>query len=91
NVMLVDDSIVRGTTCKQIIQMAREACAKNVYFCSAAPAVRYPIVYGIDMPSAHELIAHNRTTQVVADLIGDHFMVYKDLYALIEDFSGSKK
>ena len=61
NVMLVDDSIVRGTTCKQIIQMAREAGAKNVYFCSAAPAVRYPNVYGIDMPSAHELIAHNRS------------------------------
>jgi amidophosphoribosyltransferase len=70
NVMLVDDSIVRGTTCKQIIQMAREAGAKNVYFCSAAPAVRYPNVYGIDMPSAHELIAHDRSTEEVAELIG---------------------
>ena len=78
NVMLVDDSIVRGTTCKQIIQMAREAGAKNVYFCSAAPAVRYPNVYGIDMPSAHELIAHNRSTDLI-DAVGggkikiDHF------------------
>ncbi|MCF5559232.1 amidophosphoribosyltransferase, partial [Pseudomonas syringae] len=91
NVMLVDDSIVRGTTCKQIIQMAREAGAKNVYFCSAAPAVRYPNVYGIDMPSAHELIAHNRTTQDVADLIGADWLVYQDLNDLIEAVSGSKK
>ncbi len=89
--MLVDDSIVRGTTCKQIIQMAREAGAKNVYFCSAAPAVRYPNVYGIDMPSAHELIAHNRTTQDVADLIGADWLVYQDLNDLIEAVSGSKK
>ena len=91
NVMLVDDSIVRGTTCKQIIQMAREAGAKNVYFCSAAPAVRYPNVYGIDMPSAHELIAHNRSTQDVADLIGADWLVYQDLNDLIEAVSGSKK
>ena len=75
NVMLVDDSIVRGTTCKQIIQMAREAGAKNVYFCSAAPAVRYPNVYGIDMPSAHELIAHNRSTEDVSKLIGADWLV----------------
>jgi amidophosphoribosyltransferase len=91
NVMLVDDSIVRGTTCKQIIQMAREAGAKNVYFCSAAPAVRFPNVYGIDMPSAHELIAHNRSTQDVADLIGADWLVYQDLSDLIEAVSGSKK
>jgi len=90
NVMLVDDSIVRGTTCKQIIQMAREAGAKNVYFCSAAPAVRYPNVYGIDMPSAHELIAHNRTTEEVAELIGADWLVYQDLEDLIDAVGGGK-
>ncbi|SDU01571.1 amidophosphoribosyltransferase [Halopseudomonas salegens] len=87
NVMLVDDSIVRGTTCKQIIQMAREAGAKNVYFCSAAPAVRYPNVYGIDMPSAHELIAHGRTTEEVAELIGADWLLYQDLEDLVEAVS----
>ena len=90
NVMLVDDSIVRGTTCKQIIQMAREAGAKKVYFCSAAPAVRYPNVYGIDMPSAHELIAHNRSTEEVAELIGADWLVYQDLPDLIDAVGGSK-
>ncbi|SEL60998.1 amidophosphoribosyltransferase [Atopomonas hussainii] len=84
NVMLVDDSIVRGTTCKQIIQMAREAGAKKVYFCSAAPAVRYPNVYGIDMPSAHELIAHGRSTEEVAQLIGADHLIYQDLDDLID-------
>lgn len=84
NVLLVDDSIVRGTTCKQIIQMAREAGANKVYFCSAAPAVRYPNVYGIDMPSAHELIAHDRTTEEVAELIGADWLVYQDLEDLVE-------
>jgi amidophosphoribosyltransferase len=87
NVMLVDDSIVRGTTCKQIIQMAREAGAKNVYFCSAAPAVRYPNVYGIDMPSVHELIAHNRTTEEVAELIGADWLIYQDLDDLVHAVS----
>ena len=90
NVMLVDDSIVRGTTCKQIIQMAREAGAKNVYFCSAAPAVRYPNVYGIDMPSAHELIAHGRNTEEVAQLIGADWLVYQDLDDLKDAVGGSK-
>lgn len=71
--------------------MAREAGAKNVYFCSAAPAVRFPNVYGIDMPSAHELIAHNRSTQDVADLIGADWLVYQELNDLIEAVSGSKK
>ena len=90
NVMLVDDSIVRGTTCKQIIQMAREAGAKNVYFCSAAPAVRYPNVYGIDMPSVHELIAYNRSTEEVADLIGADWLIYQDLDDLVDSVGGGK-
>jgi amidophosphoribosyltransferase len=84
NVMLVDDSIVRGTTCRQIIEMARDAGAANVYFASAAPPVRYPNVYGIDMPSATELIAHGRTVEEVCDLIGADWLVYQDLDDLIQ-------
>lgn len=84
NVMLVDDSIVRGTTCRQIIEMAREAGAANVYFASAAPPVRNPNVYGIDMPSAVELIAHGRTVDEVCELIGADWLVYQDLEDLIE-------
>lgn len=83
NVMLVDDSIVRGTTCQQIIQMAREAGAAKVYFASAAPAVKYPNVYGIDMPSAEELIAHGRTDQEVCEEIGADWLIYQDLDDLI--------
>ncbi len=83
NVMLVDDSIVRGTTCQQIIQMARDAGAKKVFFASAAPAVKYPNVYGIDMPSASELIAHGRTVEQVADAIGADWLVYQDIEDLI--------
>ena len=83
-VCLVDDSIVRGTTCSQIIQMARESGAKKVYFCSAAPAVRYPNVYGIDMPAAEELVAHARTEEEVASYIGADWLVYQDLDDLIE-------
>jgi len=78
-VMLVDDSIVRGTTSKQIVQMAREMGAKKVYFASAAPAVRYPNVYGIDMPSALELIAHGRSDDEVGEEIGCDWMLYQDL------------
>lgn len=84
NVLLVDDSIVRGTTSKEIIQMARDAGAKKVYFASAAPEVRYPNVYGIDMPTATELIAHNHTVEEVAKLIGADWVVYQDLAALYE-------
>ena len=83
NVLLVDDSIVRGTTCKQIIQMARDAGARKVYFASAAPAVRYPNVYGIDMPAASELIAHGRTDEEVQELIGADWLVFQDLQDLI--------
>ncbi|MFW6345785.1 MAG: amidophosphoribosyltransferase, partial [Halomonas sp.] len=79
NVLLVDDSIVRGTTCKQIIQMAREAGARKVYFASAAPPVRYPNVYGIDMPAAGELIAHGRSEAEVGELIGADRIFYQDL------------
>ena len=79
NVLLVDDSIVRGTTCKQIIQMAREAGARKVYFASAAPPVRYPNVYGIDMPAASELIAHGRSEAEVGELIGADRIFYQDL------------
>ncbi|WP_110687822.1 amidophosphoribosyltransferase [Salinicola aestuarinus] len=79
NVMLVDDSIVRGTTCSQIIQMARDAGANKVYFASAAPAVRYPNVYGIDMPVASELVAHGRSDAEVGELIGADRLIYQDL------------
>lgn len=84
NVLLVDDSIVRGTTSKQIVQMARDAGAKQVYFASAAPAVRYPNVYGIDMPAAHELVAHGRTDEEVAEWIGADALFYQDLQDLIQ-------
>ena len=83
NVLLVDDSIVRGTTCQQIIQMARDAGANKVYFASAAPAVKYPNVYGIDMPSANELIAHGRNTQEICELIGADWLVYQNLSDLV--------
>ncbi|MFT4998722.1 MAG: amidophosphoribosyltransferase [Flavobacteriales bacterium] len=88
NVMLVDDSIVRGTTCSQIIQMAREAGAKKVYFASAAPMVKYPNVYGIDMPSAKELIAHNRTEDQICEIIGADWLVFQDIDDLVQSSMG---
>ncbi|MEQ1558344.1 MAG: amidophosphoribosyltransferase [Methyloglobulus sp.] len=88
NVLLVDDSVVRGTTSAQIIQMARDAGAKKVYFASAAPPVRYPNVYGIDMPAASELIAHNRTEAEVCAAIGADKMIYQDLEDLIDAVRG---
>ena len=84
NVLLVDDSIVRGTTSQQIIQMAREAGAKKVYLASAAPPVRYPNVYGIDMPAAHELIAHGRDEKEIEKVLGADWLVYQDLADLID-------
>ena len=83
NVLLVDDSIVRGTTSAQIIELAREAGAHKVYFASAAPPVRYPNVYGIDMPAAHELVASGRRVDEVARLIGADWLIYQDLDDLI--------
>ncbi len=83
NVLLIDDSIVRGTTSQEIIQMARDAGAKKVYMASAAPGVRYPNVYGIDMPSATELIAHGRTDDEVGEIIGADWIIYQDLEDLI--------
>ncbi|HEX7324023.1 MAG TPA: amidophosphoribosyltransferase, partial [Rhodanobacteraceae bacterium] len=84
NVLLVDDSIVRGTTSRQIIQMAREAGANKVYFASAAPPVRYPNVYGIDMPAPAELVAHGRTVDEIRDTIGADWLIYQDLPDLID-------
>ena len=82
NVLLIDDSIVRGTTSKQIVQMARDAGARKVYFASAAPPVRFPNVYGIDMPSRDELLATDRTDQQICDEIGADGLIYQDLQAL---------
>ena len=83
NVLLVDDSIVRGTTSRQIIKLAREAGARKVYFASAAPPVRYPNVYGIDMPAASELIANGRSVEEIEKLIGADRLIYQDLHGLI--------
>jgi amidophosphoribosyltransferase len=82
NVLLVDDSIVRGTTSREIVQMARDAGARKVYMASAAPPVRFPNVYGIDMPTPEELVAHNRTTDEVRDLIGCDALIYQDVDAM---------
>ncbi|MDN0073576.1 amidophosphoribosyltransferase [Crenobacter sp. SG2303] len=89
NVLLVDDSIVRGTTSKEIVQMARDAGANKVYFASAAPAVRFPNVYGIDMPTRAELLATGRDEQQIAAEIGADAVIYQDLDALIEAVQGA--
>jgi amidophosphoribosyltransferase len=99
NVLLVDDSIVRGTTSKEIVQMARDAGANKVYMASAAPPVRYPNVYGIDMPTSSELVAHNRTVEQIREIIGCDALNYQDvdgmkkaigsLNANIKDFDAS--
>jgi amidophosphoribosyltransferase len=82
NVLLVDDSIVRGTTSKEIVQMARDAGARKVYMASAAPPVRYPNVYGIDMPTKDELIAHNRSVEEIRQYIGADALIYQDVAAM---------
>ncbi|MBU0588958.1 MAG: amidophosphoribosyltransferase [Gammaproteobacteria bacterium] len=79
NVLLVDDSIVRGTTSREIVQMAREAGARKVYLASAAPPVRYPNVYGIDMPTSNELVAHNCTVEQIREIIGCDALIYQDV------------
>ncbi|MFN6996837.1 MAG: amidophosphoribosyltransferase [Aquincola tertiaricarbonis] len=82
NVLLVDDSIVRGNTSKEIVQMAREAGARKVYLASAAPPVRFPNVYGIDMPTREELIAHDRTIEQIREYIGADALIYQDVDAM---------
>jgi amidophosphoribosyltransferase len=85
DVLLVDDSIVRGTTSREIVQMARECGARKVYFASAAPPVRFPNVYGIDMPTRKELLATGRNDEEIAREIGADAVFYQDLDALVED------
>jgi amidophosphoribosyltransferase len=82
NVLLVDDSIVRGTTSREIVQMARDAGARKVYMASAAPPVRYPNVYGIDMPTSSELVAHGRTVDEIREIIGCDALIYQDVDAM---------
>ncbi|HWS40984.1 MAG TPA: amidophosphoribosyltransferase [Arenimonas sp.] len=89
-VLLVDDSIVRGTTSQQIVQMAREAGARKVYLASAAPPVRFPNVYGIDMPAATELVAHGRTEDEIQQVLGCDWLIYQDIADLEEAVSGPK-
>jgi amidophosphoribosyltransferase len=84
NVLIVDDSIVRGTTSRKIIQMARDAGANKVYFASAAPPVRYPNIYGIDMPAPDELIASGRNEKEIEKELGADWLIYQDLADLIE-------
>lgn len=91
NVLLVDDSIVRGTTSRQIVQMAREAGARRVYFASAAPPVRYPNVYGIDMPVTAELVASGRSEDEIRQLIGADWLMYQHLDDLIDAVSEGAK
>ncbi len=91
NVLLVDDSIVRGTTSGEIIQMAKDVGAKKVYFASAAPEVKYPNVYGIDMPIASELIASNKTVDEIAKAIGADWLIYQDLQDVIDAINEAAK
>lgn len=87
NVLLVDDSIVRGTTAREIVQMARDAGARKVYFTSAAPPIRYPNIYGIDIPTRTELVAYGRDESEVAEHIGCEWVVYQDLDDLVDSVS----
>ena len=81
---MIDDSIVRGTTSREIVEMARNAGAKKVFFASAAPPIRFQNVYGIDMAATEELIAHQREDQEIANFIGADWLVYQDLEELID-------
>ncbi|MEH6456265.1 MAG: amidophosphoribosyltransferase [Cocleimonas sp.] len=91
NVMLVDDSIVRGTTSREIVQMARNSGANKVYFASASPAIRFPNIYGIDMPAAHELIAHDKTEEEVAAEIGADRLIYQEIDDMIDAVTAGNK
>jgi amidophosphoribosyltransferase len=91
NVLLVDDSIVRGTTSQEIVALARESGANKVYFASAAPAVKFPNVYGIDMPTRTELIAHNKTPDEVGQTITADKVIYQDLEALEQSVQRSSE
>lgn len=91
NVLLVDDSIVRGTTSGEIIQMARDVGAKKVYFASAAPEIRYPNVYGIDMPNPKELIAHDKSVAEIAQLIGADWLIFQNLADLVAAINDAAK
>ena len=88
---LFDDSIVRGNTSKQIIKMARDAGAKKVFFASASPPIRFPNVYGIDMPYVKELVAHNRTIDEIATQIGADKLIYQDLEDLVSAVGENNK
>ena len=90
NVLLVDDSIVRGTTCNEIIQMARDSGAKNVFFASAAPMVKYPNVYGIDMPAKAELIASGRSVEEIREIIEADRLIFQDIEDLKQAVRTSK-
>ena len=83
NVLLVDDSIIRGTTTKYLVQMARDVGARNVYLASAAPPARFPNVYGIDMPTVNEFVANDRTEEEIAEYLGVDWLVYQDLEDLV--------
>ena len=91
NVLLVDDSIVRGTTSQQIVQMAREMGARNVYFASASPPIRYPNIYGIDMPAAEELIAYGRDNAQICQALGADHLIFQDLDDLIHSVQRGNK
>ena len=84
NVLLIDDSIVRGNTSKQIVEMARDAGAKKIYFASASPKISFPNVYGIDMPYVDELIAYKRSTEQICELIGADKLIYQDIDDLVK-------
>jgi amidophosphoribosyltransferase len=88
NVLIVDDSIVRGTTSREIVSMARESGAKGVIFASAAPPVRFPNVYGIDMPTRHELIAHGRSDEEICEAIGADALIYQGIADMRSDVQG---